>query len=593
MTPLRMVAKRSGRIVGTRLDGGHSREPSGAADWDGLRAPLARYAMLWLCALSLTGCSTDTDQSEPSPPDGSTGGFAGHGEGGASDGAAGSAGNGGSAGGTAGSGGAGGSAGFGAESGSGGSAGGFGGAAGSGGSAGAVSGYIEPVADVPTTCDTDNPEHFVIDSDADWSHVNDPDKRVFCVHPGDYRNAGQIALTRSGTDGARRILFLDDGGDTHPALLPSSARANVVLELSAHYWVIERMATVSPDGETYVMEFADGASHNVIDRHHAADFYNGFKFYDGAHYNTIQRSRVGPMNTSGLEADRVGIALTTAGYDGEIRITNNKILDNEIVDTNDGVQLVVGSTGSLDNIHYDGTIIDGNFIWITPDLYRNGGEDSVAENAIDLKRGSLDPANPIIISNNHMWGFRHDVDGSPGSVITVHYGVEHVLIEHNYLFDAHRGIAISSASSGTGTPYVANDVTIRYNVIHQANKSPSGADVYVNLIYDSNDMHFDDNVIVDSSGGYAMRLQGNSGDVTFDRNVIITSGTTSASGALSAHDNYHYDSSNEIGGNGDVSFPDASDAAMGDYTFTYDVLSGAPKQKTIHGVVTTTASPHH
>jgi len=100
------------------------------------------------------------------------------------------------------------------------------------------------------------------------------------------------------------------------------------------------------------------------------------------------------------------------------------------------------------NLNYEGTIVDNNHMYINNEIYTdcNGnhdinGECAYAENAIDLKAGSNNPNNPIIISNNKMWGFRksdrtNSYLGDPGAAIPIHYNVKNVLIRDNLIFDS-------------------------------------------------------------------------------------------------------------------------------------------------------------
>jgi len=89
----------------------------------------------------------------------------------------------------------------------------------------ASSSYASEV-DCPS-CDSTRPEVAIIRSAADLSHVDDPGKRVFCVRPGDYRSAGSVALSNSGTAMSPLYVVLDDAEGfrgTHPVNLPASGR---------------------------------------------------------------------------------------------------------------------------------------------------------------------------------------------------------------------------------------------------------------------------------------------------------------------------------------------------------------------------------
>ena len=78
---------------------------------------------------------------------------------------------------------------------------------------------FEEVVNLPA-CETTAPTVRIIRDQADWSDINNPAIRVFCVEPGDYRGLGVIRIQSSGTAATPRVLRYYDASaetdDTHP-----------------------------------------------------------------------------------------------------------------------------------------------------------------------------------------------------------------------------------------------------------------------------------------------------------------------------------------------------------------------------------------
>ena len=110
-------------------------------------------------------------------------------------------------------------------------------------------------------------------------------------------------------------------------------------------------------------------------------------------------------------------------------------------------------------VNYEGTIVDNNHFYIDNTIYTdcNGHHDphgncAYAENGIDLKAGSANPNNPMIISNNKMWGFRKsDKTNSylddPGDAMVAHYGIYNTIIKNNVAFDSTVGLAVAAPAT--------------------------------------------------------------------------------------------------------------------------------------------------
>jgi hypothetical protein len=66
------------------------------------------------------------------------------------------------------------------------------------------------------------------------------------------------------------------------------------------------MSTTSQDSG-YIMTFKNNASHNIINRFYAKDYYSGIGIFSGSHYNTIQNSRFANQTVEGRKSDRVAL----------------------------------------------------------------------------------------------------------------------------------------------------------------------------------------------------------------------------------------------------------------------------------------------
>lgn len=461
--------------------------------------------------------------------------------------------------------------------------------------------YLEPI-NIPTY-DNSNPTHLLITvANNKWTsaNLNNPSYKHFYVEPGNYSST-IITLTADGTSSDRRSISLQGGGDTHPASLAEGSQANIRIKFNgASYWDIDRMSNINQTGTTDVTWFSGGSSYNVINRFHYKNFYSGIiigaSLTTPNDYNTIQNSYLNGMTDAGRESDNPGIAFANNSLSG-LRTVGTKIINNDIKNTNDGIQLIRSFSKPKD-VGFDGTIIDSNRIWVDNTLYYDNrigsggvldsnGMYALSENAIDLKAGSQDSSNPIIMTNNIMWGFRKNAkDGDPGSVMGLMYGVTNVHIENNIFFDAERGLAINDQG---GESWAAQDVLIKNNIFYQTNKTLG--DPYCNYTYVSDSIHWEYNSFIDTSGGYGIIFMTSTGTTSYDNNLAINAGNMRHySGDLTASNNYYYNTTNTINGAGDIRETSASN--MTDFSFEYDRFTMSIKSKTLAGIISTTYSPH-
>jgi len=469
--------------------------------------------------------------------------------------------------------------------------------------------YKEKVV-IPKYNPNDRSHVLITPSNGKWNRyvLNDPNKKHFYVTPGKYPI--KINLTRSGTKESRRTLSLYNGNDTHPAALPMNQVADVRFYFNgASYWTVDRMANFN---ETLFgsMVFLKKAAHNIINRIYIKNYSFGIIIHPFCHYNTIQNSYLDHMTHAGRMADNVGIALANNRVKGT-RTEGTKIINNDIRNANDGIQLVVSSNTT--DVQYPNTIIDSNRIWMDGDIYTNGdysvngynrsGKYMIGENAMDLKTGSNDPAKPVIVTNNIIWGYQR-VDktgggffsGGAGTAVVLHYGVYNIKINDNIIADSQRALAISALEKSI--PYSAKNLEFKNNILYNLNTiNPTDDPTYACFIYNSSNIDVENNTFVDiptNSGGSGsfFRFQ-KTINSTFAKNLVINSYGTSTKESNSVKNNYFYSSTQRLNGSNERYYNNADTAKMGNYTFMYERFKANKKYKTFKGVVSTEKSPHY
>jgi hypothetical protein len=348
-------------------------------------------------------------------------------------------------------------------------------------------------------CDSKNPDVFFIRSNDDWLQINGS-KTIYCVEPGDYSSVGEVEINVSGTFKKPRYILLNNGNDTHPIQLSRRELAKYTLRLkNADYWIIDRQANWEEANPFKGMLYLDGSSHNIMNRGLSMDTSAGITLTDGSHFNSIQNFHMEKTKWSvdyatanktqelkdldynkRIFADLAAIGLKGV-KDGE-SLKNNIVTHNEIINYVDAVQLtrIDGADApnkSDPNPRLDGagTIIADNLFYTTSLLYTDGhgnfmssGERAVTENALDFKFGSLDQDNPVIVTNNFMFGYRF-VDntysnlGDNGNAMVFHFGAGNMVIEGNYIFDCKNGFAAGGARGQDPAMY---DITMSDNVFY-------------------------------------------------------------------------------------------------------------------------------
>ena len=401
--------------------------------------------------------------------------------------------------------------------------------------------------------DATNQEMMLIKSNEDWENINNEGKRFFFVEPGDYSPEtkgkgepagvrdyfGRIKLTKSGTKDKKRYIILHNGNNTHPGKLKREQLAKVGFILQgANYWVIDRMSywdnKMFHDADKKFPKLpmepiqVKSSSYNIFNRLYFHDAANGLYIFNRSHANIVQNSRF-ERDDIALHYDRAGVCLFNT-REHNISIKNTKIINNEMRNLVDGVQTTrLDENTHLSDLNVEGTIIDNNHFYIDTTIYTdcNGVHDengscAYTENAIDLKMGSLNSKNPVIISNNKMWGFRksdktNSTLNDPGALLPIHYGVDNVIIKNNIGFDSTEGITIGDPKKYTfslGHSRIENNIfqniktyglyvsdaqelTIKNNLFKKIGKESKDHWIVFN---NSKDLNFSENIVVDTFG---------------------------------------------------------------------------------------------
>ncbi|MCF6244253.1 MAG: hypothetical protein L3J43_04400 [Sulfurovum sp.] len=328
------------------------------------------------------------------------------------------------------------------------------------------------------TCDENDPNVQMIETADDWDTINIEEKTIFCVSPGDYtKNDKRINLTTSGTEERPRYILLNNGNDKHPALLDKEELAKYRLTFNnVNYWTVDRQADWENTDKDGAFVNLINSDHNHFRRGLLKDTASGIYVRDSSSSNIIESHHFEKTQWSidnKVFDDNAAINLF-AQYKNE-KIKNTYISNNEIINYVDAVQTVRIYEAKDTDIDFQGTVIENNNMYVTPIMYKviDGTTYSYTENAIDLKGGSLNSYNPIIIQNNRMSGYKPSVQGlnlsDTGSAIVTHYDVKNVIIKDNYIFDSDFGITsgasdVSKHSLENAT--ISNNVF--YNIKHSA-----------------------------------------------------------------------------------------------------------------------------
>lgn len=417
-------------------------------------------------------------------------------------------------------------------------------------------------------------------------HMNGGTYQHFYIEAGDYGyTPAEITLDGGSGDGERRTISaynpLNPTDETHPGLMAENELSQLRLYFNdASYWDVDRLGFV---GGVDFATFRYGSSFNTINRMYTDDCSRSIWVRAACHNNTIQNSRFNAMSRAGRISDTVCISLHD--WTDINTIMNTKIINNEIRNQNDGIQLV-----RADQTHINdgqGTIIDSNDIWLDNTIYTDGsgnldpnGLYTEAEDAIDLKYGSLNASNPVVITNNHMWGFRktdgtEHLSGSNGNCIGVHYGVGNCVIENNVFFDAPEA---TTSGDNNIHQYSMYDSSISNNIYYSCGDFGNSWYVTKSIVMadGNNNMVIENNTIVDCREEVMYTTA--TYNSTFRYNVIINQGLPGYAGTVTGTfvttPNTEYTTAEALAA-----------GYTGDYVFTMDKFTNSPSEVTIPNVL--------
>ncbi len=310
------------------------------------------------------------------------------------------------------------------------------------------------------SCNKDNKKVFFIKSIKDWEHINDNDKEIFCIYPGLYINDKdedkQFLITKSGTKEHPRYILLYNGNNTHPAKLSKNQIARFILKFKdASYWIVDRQAFFEPMGGAGE-NVLKNSSNIIFNRLYFKDTTSVFTIFNNSNNNKILNSYFIKTKWSIKNKNLEDVAaINLVALNPNDKILNTLIKGNEIVNYVDAIQLVRldRAYSKLAKIDFGGTKIINNTLYTTDEFYTNckgvskkDGECAFSENGIDIKGGSQDSKNPVIIQNNIIFGYKK-ADSSfsdlsdPGSAIVAHYGVKNLVIKNNTIFNSNYGFS--------------------------------------------------------------------------------------------------------------------------------------------------------
>lgn len=338
--------------------------------------------------------------------------------------------------------------------------------------------YLEPV-NIPAY-DSSNSEHCLIPDDGPWSAatLNNAACTHFYVSPGHY--PGRPELTTSGTSLKRRTISPYGMSEDHPAKVSDSLQVKVALLFSgASYWTVHKLSSnqeVYHDvGEEGTIALGDFSTNNVIDSLYAKDGFIFAGFGEEANSNTIQNCYCDGVhpNMLALDVSFVFIGRRWPSHDWSCK--DNKIINNEF--RNFTALRLTSAPDSTHQKNFEGTIVDSNTLWYDGEVYcdADGNQDPSGDYSFAETRGSVtkeashNPNNPVIFSNNILWGSRPTYPNAPSYLsspapgFTVTYiKSKHVRYYGNVIDDCNSGIQITSNTGGLE----AEDIDASYNIMN-------------------------------------------------------------------------------------------------------------------------------
>jgi len=292
------------------------------------------------------------------------------------------------------------------------------------------------------------PCDLVITDKADWQRINDPDKRVFCVTPGEYDvdTIGVVRLLRDGTEKEPRYLIgfnpANPADQTHPARQPREHQSVIgQFALEADFWILDRLVVRDSPGSNLIQGDAIG---NQLERLLIEGAQRTGIYLRESRDTVIRRCVMrDPVMRPGLDNRHIYM-----GPDAEY-------LTIEDCEFRNGTGTFALGPGSLGNV-----MIRNNDMYVTSDRRTDckgnldlNGSCSCSEMHIVFKATDL-PGSQVLIEGNRMWGMRKNDSacastGSPGHGINVgsssDRSIRNVTIRNNILWDNHtNGIFVAN-----------------------------------------------------------------------------------------------------------------------------------------------------
>jgi len=467
--------------------------------------------------------------------------------------------------------------------------------------------YEKPV-NLPS-CNPSNPKVKIIQSNSDWSAINDSKYQIFCVKPGNYSGANRIKITQSGTQNAKRYIRYYSNNDRGKMPWKQSVSERAIVKAmefkGANWWVVDRITVTDPKYTlaTRLIDVTGKSTNNVFNRllleknNHVL-----FRITEGSNNTTLQNS---VLRKTKINNRTMYSCIYIAVRDPFGPTVNPHIVNNEIYDCGeDGVQTNSNTRDTNPKYGIHGLVIENNDFYVTPDYYTDGrgnmnrkGPYSCTENALDIKVGTFlnKPSDKQIarIIRNRMWGFRLtepstglcDQNNDPAAAaIIFHFRTStKVLVQYNIIFDSENGVWIGK-NGPRDISFIAN---IFYDVSNKTNPRSAmdlgrgtGIEAYYN--------------VVSKTSQY---MNGGSSKADIRNNMFLNAGTFGRSdfgtGSTVGNNIYYgttpYKGKKDIGGNMKTS--NVASAKNQDFCFKYRKQTN-PSTKCIPKLFPTKNSPY-
>ncbi|MEW8026925.1 MAG: right-handed parallel beta-helix repeat-containing protein [Candidatus Thiodiazotropha sp.] len=314
-----------------------------------------------------------------------------------------------------------------------------------------------------------------------WQRCIDEHEEVtdFLVQPGDYTNWGRLwAYEASGLPEHKRVIrYWGPLRDLHPAhRLESGPNYEATISgfsfSDASNWILHGLTVRHPShshpvgfiGFSGSIKKTKGSYDVIVDSMLIENSVGYGIRISGGSRNCVQNSII--RNSKVGKADRPGIQIKPFGNTIDDPTVNNRIINNEIYNFGDSIAITSLTAQNPGNV--DGTIIDENDFYLTPDYISNleDGRSGCTENGIDIKVGSDDSSNPVLIKNNRIWGTRFiRLCGGTGDGIVVHQQAKNIEIRQNIIFDLPVGLTVKIFPDND-PPLTSRNILIERNLFY-------------------------------------------------------------------------------------------------------------------------------